>query len=411
MRREFVAVETAMRAFIKQPDYPTLIINAADNDLLFPTKILQNWDREWETHIFLLFAFECATTADYLQKCMELLKAQVDSVNQGRAEAAQDPWPALPLLCSDPRQPPAPRLLAAIEYVRVVLPDRTPVVWGLMPPAIGDADGYKAMINPLLARDGFEDWMDDHRFFIRDDSNEPFLLPELERDKVDSVIALDIDFSPARVADGLVQSVNDKSLPTPERMQALMQLAAFDLAHQRYEQALEKYDILHAYGLQEGDPVGQAMALGGAADVALRAGNNDVARKRYQQALAVAVPEKNLALMFNLLMGAGEACLRLKGYEEAEGYFDFADKVAGKLLNPPSKIDAMEKLGVAKLAGGKATEAANLWAAAKSLSLEFNDQEHARSLLDRLIALYSRSEMAQEARNCQLEKDSLGLAA
>jgi hypothetical protein len=411
MRREFVALETAMRKFIEQPDYPTLIINASDNDVLFPTKILQNWERAWNTHIFLLFPFGCDKIGQYLQACMDLLKAQVDAVNTARARDGQDSWPPLPLSCLDPRQPPNLRLEAAVRYVRTIIPEPIGIIWGLMPSKIGDPLGYVGMIAPLLATGGVEDWLEGHRFLLRDDAATPFLLPVLQRQKVESVLVLDIDFSTPRVADALVGAVNDENLPTTDRMQALSQLAAFDLAYQRFGQALEKYDLLHAYHVQQGDPVGQALALGGAADVALRAGGVEMSKARYQQALAVAVLTGNLGLALNLLMGAGEVCLRLKHLAEAEGYFDFASRTAGKLVNPYVKVTAMEKLGVARLEGGKAREAVDTWMAAKDLCRQFDCQESRRSILDRLIALYSRLGMKREARECQLEKDSIDTPA
>ena len=407
MRREFVAMESAMRKFIDQPDYPTMILNTSDNDVLFPTKVLQNTDRQSDSEVFLVFPFACDSVGDYVQKCMEFLKAQADSVNEGRITEGQDPWPPFPLLCLDPRQSPYQRLRAVIDYTRQVLPQDIPVVWGLMPASIGDMPGYKALIAPLLALQGFEDWMTGHRFFVRDNAEQHFLLPELERAKIDTVLVLDIDFSPARVADRLVQTVNDEHVSTPERMQALVQLAAFDLAYQRYDQAVEKYDLLYAYYLEQGDPASQATCLGGAGDVALRAGENELAKKRYQQALAVVVPTGNLAVMLNLFLGAGEACLRLKHYEEAEGYFDYASKTAGKLQNPFSQVGAMEKLGVALTNQGKHEKAVEIWTAAKGLCKQFRYLDGWHSILDQLIALYSNSGMVKEVRECEKEKKSI----
>lgn len=408
MRREFVALESSMRRFIEQPDYPTLLITASDSDVAVPTKVLNNWDRQWESHIFLIFPYDCHDVADYLRQSMEALALQIDAANAEHASKSHPTWSPLPLSCMDPRQPPAKRLQAAIEHVRTLITDPVDIVWGLLPGTIGDPAGYKAMIALLLAVDGYEQWMDGHRFIIRDNSAKPFLLPDLQREKIDSVLGIRIDFSAAKAADTQVKTVNNLDLPLPERMQALTELAALDLAYKRYDQALEKYDLLHAYHVQQNDAIGQALALGGAGDVAMRRANLSEAKKRYQQALAVAAPTGNLTPMLNLLMATGDCCLRLNHFEEAEGYLSLANKVAGKLTSPFAKVMAMENLGVAQLSMHKANDAVTTWVAAKELAKQFGCIDQCQSVLDRLIALYTKVGMNQQAKEYRSEKEWLG---
>jgi tetratricopeptide (TPR) repeat protein len=410
MRREFKAMESAMRDFIEQPDYSTMIVNASDGDVVFPIRVLQNWDRSWDTHIFLSFPFACNDAADYLQHCIGILKAQLDAGNREQIEQGHEPWPTIPLACLDERLPPAMRLQSAVEYVRRIMPEEAEIVWGLLPSSISDANGYKDCISALLAREGFEDWLEGHRFFVRDDRSHPFLLPTLEAEKVESVLVIDIDFSTERVADSLVSTVNDNHEPLADRMAALLQLAAFDFAYQRYDQALEKYDLLHSYYVQEKDFVGQASALGGAADVHLRAGETKLAKMRYQQALAVAVRSESLPVILNFLKGAGETSLRLEQFTEAEGYFSLASHVAGKLTDPYSKVDAMEKRGIALQGRGESETAAESWAAAKELSKQFNYSGPHRSLLGRLIALYTEIGKSEAAESCKHELATLDAA-
>jgi tetratricopeptide (TPR) repeat protein len=407
MRREFVAMESAMQTFIEQPDYPTLILNGSDGDIIFPVRVLQNWDRQWDSPLFLIFPFECKAVGDYIQQCMDLLVLQIEAVNEELMAQGEESWPPLPLVCLDPRQAPRNRLRAAIDYVRSMVPDDADIVWGLLPAIISDPAGYKTMILPLLALTGFEDWMNGHRFLIRDDRSKPFLLLDLQREKADGVLVLNIDFSPGRAADAMVRTVNDPNAAVPERMQALMQLAAFDIAYQRYDQALEKYNLLHTYHAEQKDAVGQALALGGAGDVAMRLGNMEEAKKRYQQALAVAAPDGNLPVLLNLLQSAGECCMHLGQPGEAEGYLDLANQTAGKLISPYAKIQIMEKLGIVQLSQRKAREAAQTWTAAKDLCREFECPELAKSILDRLINLYSLAGMQEQAGEFAQEKKNI----
>jgi predicted negative regulator of RcsB-dependent stress response len=400
-------METAMREFIEQPDYPTMIINTSDNDVLYPSKVLQNFERQTVSEIYMIFPFECKNVNDYMQQCMELLKAQIKAVNDARIEDKLEPWPKLPLFCSDTRQVPFARLRLALDYVRNVLPDDIPAVWGLMPPSIDDVAGYKALIAPLMALNGYQDWMSGHRFFVRDNKQTPFILPELERSKNDTVLVIDIDFSPERASDNLVQTVNDENATLPDRMQALFQLAALDFAHQRYEQAVEKYDCLHAYSMQQGDSAGQALALSGVGDIALRLGENEIAKQRYQQALALAVPAENLQVMLNIFMSVGEACMRLQHYDDAEGYLSFASQTAGKLLNPFVKIEAMEKLGEVYLNMGKHAEAIKVWKNAAELCKQFEQKESLVTILDRLATLNRNLGLTVEAHKYEMEKEAV----
>ena len=63
MQREFATMEAGLQAFIEQPDQPTLILDMADGDSAFPFGVLKNWDRQWPSHIFLLFPFDCPDSA------------------------------------------------------------------------------------------------------------------------------------------------------------------------------------------------------------------------------------------------------------------------------------------------------------------------------------------------------------
>lgn len=406
MRSEFVAMESAMQAFIDQPDYPTLVFNACDGDVIFPIKALQNWDRQRDDPVILIFPFECNAIGEYLQKCMDVLTMQIEAANEELMTRNEEPWPPLPLLCLDQRQGSRARLQAAIEHVRGIVPGDTDIVWGFIPATIADRTGYKATIAPLLALTGFKEWMNGHRFLVRDERSEPFLLPDLDREKADHVLVLDIDFSPGKAVDTMSRTVNDPNVPVEDRMQALMQIAAIDVAHQHYDQALEKYGLLHAFYAERKDAVGQALALGGAGDVALRSGkgNAEEAKKRLQQALAVAAPDGNLPVLLNLLQAAGDCCLRLNQFEEAEAYLAMADRTASKMLSPYAKIQIMEKLGVAQLNQRKAREAVRTWKAAKDLCREFECPELAESILDRLIAIYAKAGMNREAAAWASEK-------
>ncbi|WKB53294.1 tetratricopeptide repeat protein [Eleftheria terrae] len=407
MRREYVAMEKALREFIEQPDDPVLVLCGTDPDLLFPLKALQEMDRQAPTPVFLVFPFPCTGAADYLDQALKAVAAQIDAANVLRSQEGAPPWAALPLLCLDARQAPAQRLLAAVKHVREVVDRQLDIVWGLLPNEIGDAEGYRDLVSPLL--DGWQPWMQGQRFILRDRRDTPFVLAGRER--LDGVLKFRVDFSAEKAADSLVREVHEARLPLPQRMQALMQLAAFDLAYQRFDGAHEKYALLYDYHRQQGDAVGQALALGGAGDVASRLGRHEEAKQRYQQALAVAGPVKNLSVMLNLLMAAGASCLQLGQYAEAEGYYELASRSAGKLLFSNAKIEAMEQQGVALAAQGRPVEAARLWIDAKGLCEQFGCTDPHRALLGRLRGLYASLQMEPEVKACDEELATLDRGA
>ncbi|MEM5314780.1 hypothetical protein [Paraburkholderia sp. JHI869] len=407
MQREFAATDAALGAFIEQPDHPTLVLGATDLDVVLAFRMLQERDRRDAQRVYLLFPFECDAPGRFVQQCMASLAAQIAAENQARAQESVAPWAELPLLCTDPGQPAARRLRAAIEHVRTLVADGVDIVWGLMPSTLADADGYREMVLPLLALDGFEAWMEGHRFCVRDDRSQRFLLPQEQRARAQHVLVLDLDASTEKTADVLVGAMNDAARPLAERMQAAMQLAALDLTHGRLDQALEKYRLLYGWHREQRNPLGQALALGGIGDVATRSGQHADANRWYAHALDAAADSGNLGVTLNLLMASGESCLRLKQPALAVEYFELASRGADKLMFPHGTVAALEKLGVALLGAHKTAEAARAWTEAKALCERFGCEHQRRSLLERLAALYAQAGLKTQAKAYEMEKNRI----
>jgi hypothetical protein len=95
---------------------------------------------------------------------------------------------------------------------------------------------------------------------------------------------------------------------------------------------------------------------------------------------------------------------------DAEGYFKHASAVSGKLNNPYTKCDAMEKQGQAQWQLGRFKQAEETWSAARGLCKMFNYNERAHSILDQMIAMYRLSNMPREAAQCEREKAELVVA-
>ncbi len=80
---------------------------------------------------------------------------------------------------------------------------------------------------------------------------------------------------------------------------------------------------------------------------------------------------------------------------DAEGYFKHSSDVSGKLCNPYTKCDALEKQGEAQWKLGRLSEARETWEAGKNLGRQFGYTERALSILDRLVAMYRVSGMLE----------------
>ncbi|NPC76505.1 hypothetical protein HPP05_43025, partial [Corallococcus exiguus] len=314
-----------------------------------------------------------------------------------------------PPLCLDVRQPPALRLRTAFEHVRSLLPPEGDhrLVWALLPMKISDRIGFAQLVGELLPRDGFQPWMRSMRVVVRDDRESPFLVPALRKQKAPGVLLYEPDLSTAALTDSLAQEALDPNVPEPERMQALLQLAALDYAHQRFPAAIEKYSLLHAYYAEKELRELQALCLQGTGDVLRRVGKLELAREKYQQGLAVAVQTKALPILLNLSMAAGDVSLDLKQYPDAEGYFDISDRVAAKALNPYAKADAIEKLGLARYLRKDLGGAVKAWRDAVTLCKSAEYAPRLRSVLERLVKVYGDAGMRPEQQACTQELRAL----
>ncbi|MFO7181264.1 MAG: hypothetical protein DIU78_021360 [Pseudomonadota bacterium] len=192
-------------------------------------------------------------------------------------------------------------------------------------------------------------------------------------------------------------------------MQALMQLAGLDYAHQRYDAAIEKYSILFAYYASGNAKEMQAMCLQGIGDVLRRAGRLEEAKRRYQQGLAYSAESPAALITMNLCVAAGDVCFELGQIDEADGYFAIADKIASKLLNPSTKADCMEKQGIIQEMKGNRRGALELFRDAAQMCRDFEYPERLVSVLERLRALYRNAGLLVELDG--VERELAGLRA
>ncbi|MGK3988992.1 hypothetical protein WME99_38465 [Sorangium sp. So ce136] len=405
MWRKLDELKATLDEFVDQREHLLLVVSCADPEMSYVLKTLEGMDDTAPSDIFLVFGETFTDAAQYASAIMKNLRVQMEIARAPRAAQGEGPFPPLPAVCDDVAAAPGARLRAAIDHVSSLVPAQGGhrVIWGFLPLQIADQEGYARLVGEFVPARGPEPWMRGLRVIARDDRAAPFLFPPLRKSKAPGVLLYELDMSPAALNDALVKEAGDRSLPVADRMQALLQLAGLDYAYRRYPQALEKYGALYRYYAAHDAPVMQAVTLLGVGDVLRQMGDVKEARVKYHQGLALVMSTQALPVLLNLTYAIGDTSLELKDYRDAEGFFGLAGQVAGKLMNPFVKADALEKQGIARYRTGDATGAVLVWKEAAALSKTFAYHERHRSVLESLIAAYKGMYMEDERRACEAE--------
>lgn len=432
MQARAEAMSEAMEEFVEQDEFMTMVLNVSDDDILYPIKGLEGLDRASQVDVFLTFGHAFADASSWVDQAVSLVATQVEGGNElkaakrkaiaeGSERASRDPtltvdlepWPAPPLELMDSRRDAWKRLAALIEYGNGLVPadGEHRVVWGLLPITIADPRGYLELVARLITEQDLPACVARHRFFIRDQRLSPFMVPLLEEQKVMNVLVLDLDFSPERLHDDLVQEVGDPAVPDLQRVLGVLQLAAVDFAYRRDADAHEKYAAVYEYFDGKDQPGVQSLCLVGAGDIAARQDDPVTALARYRQALVLVGPTQQPALMLVPMLGAGRAAFKLGDFAEAEAYLGNAADLAGKAMNYTMRCDALYEKGVAQREAGKFSDAIESWRSGKTLAATFEYHDGQRKHLEAMIELYQHAGLRAEVDACRVELALVGRVA
>jgi tetratricopeptide (TPR) repeat protein len=402
MWRKLDELKQTLSGFVEQRESLLLVVSSADLEVPYVLKTLEGIDDTSPSDLFLTFAEPFTRAPEYAAAIMKHLRGQMAVA---RAKGEGEPFPPLPAICDDEAAPPPARLRAAVDHVAALVPARGghKVVWGLLPLHVADQEGYARIVGQFVPWRGPEPWMRGLRVVARDDRERPFLSPALRKNKAPGVLLYEMDMSPEALNDALVKGAGDRSLAPADRMQALIQLAGLDVAYRRYPEALDKYRRLYDFYAEHHAPAMQAVALQGVGDVTRRQGDRKGAKLRYQQGLTLAMQTQALPVMLHLTYAIGDVSLELGDDRDAEGFFGLAEKLAGKLMNPYVKAQALEQQGIARTRLGDAAGALVAWRGADALCKAFSYHERRRSVLERLIGAYQAAYMNEERHACEVE--------
>jgi hypothetical protein len=408
MQSKIKELQEALEGFVQQGQSSVLVIALEESELTLVLKMVETMDQQDNANVYALFPEAASKSSDaYVSEVIKSLTSQMDGANTARVGDGQPAWPPVPAACTDPRTPPTQRLRAAVLHARSVVPNDPDnrLVFCLLPQQMAPPEPYREALSSLIpGPDGPPDpaWAG-IRLILRDDKAKPTLIPELRRKKNPHVLVYEPDLSPAALMDAMAREAADPTLPEAERMQALGQLATLDFAHGRLEEAAAKYGVLYEYYTRYKAPAMQALVLQGVGDILRKTGNLPLARDRYAQGLTHALETQSLPLMLGLAYNVGDTNLELRSYAEADGHLDVARTIASKLLNPQLQADAMEKMGIARLAQKRYADAVAIWNEAAEVCRGCNHRDRLCSILERLSQVYASGRKLAEQRACEAE--------
>jgi hypothetical protein len=405
MKRKFEELRENLDEFVQQDDYPMLVVGCLSEELAYVVKFLQALDEKHPQNYIVVFPQPYEDAARYLDGVVESVRLQVEAAGPMRAEQGAPPFPPLPPTLTDARRTPAQRLRDVLDYLRSLLPneDEHRVVVGFLPLSCKDLDSYAKLMATIMPAPTLQPWMKAVRIVAYDDRRHKKLVTGMRAAKVEHVLTFDVDFSTPALTDALVRDVADPSVPVPERMSGLMQLAALDYSYKRYPDALEKYGVLYKYYETEKVPSMQALALLGTGDTLRAAGHPKLAKQRLQQGIALGMEHKVLPVLLNLFLSITGVCMELQQFDEAESYADSGAKVAAAVLNPFAYADMHELKGDAQVAQGKLTDGLTTYKRCQELCKMYGYYHRWISVLERQKKLYEDARLGRERREVEDE--------
>jgi tetratricopeptide (TPR) repeat protein len=395
--------------FVEQRDDFILISSCADNDVAVGLKILRDLEQASSSDVFMLFSDSFIQPGPFVSVAVERLREDHRLVSAALVEEGREPLPDFPALLGDGARPPAQRLMEAMTFARSLLPRKGGhrLVWAMFPLEIKDRREYLRFVSELVPWSALKPWMSGLRLIFRDLPATGQVAPRLAggpRVRLGS-----FDFGPEAAAAGFEQDAQNAELPEDQRMQSLLMSAGLDYAHNRTESAVEKYKLLLGYYQKTENSLMQAFVLNAFGEMALRAEDSETAQFWFECALVPAEKAKEAVLLTTLGRNLGDIAFRQSRYAEAEQYYDNVDKLASHMLDPETKIRALESLGLSQEKRGAFDKAVGSWEAAAHLSRKIDLPEFLRKNLEHLARVYRRFGMTD--RLPQLEAELAASAA
>lgn len=395
MKRTFDTLRETLDEFAQQDEFSLLALGCHGECVAYPLNFLKALDQTLPAHLVVGFQHAFHEPRQWLDAMLEGVRTQL------AAAPAERPPPPMPLELEDGRAPPAQRLHALVRYLVALLPNQDDhrIVIAFLPVDCRDVEGFTALMSTLIPQ-GPEllAGISAARVIAWDDYEQAGLRARLLEQRCAYALAYADDFRTPALTSGLSRDAANTQLPLAERMASFMQLAALDYSYSRYDDALDKYAVLHQFHHERGQHGLAAVALLGAGDTLFAAGDPVNAKLRLQQGIATAMACKSLPALSNLLSSVTDVSMALGHYADAESYADSGTKVAAAILNPFVYADMFEKRGDAELAQGRPEHAVASYTRCRELCRTYGHYQRWYSALDKQAAIYAQANMERERR-------------
>lgn len=365
MRKVVEKVTAQLRAFLSQRDNLALVVQSPSAEAAGILQILEVIEEESTSQMFCKFAEAFATAEDYAAVLVESFASRHELIRQLQIREGQRPLPALPGRLADASLAPAQRVRELMVFARSLLPSPTDsqLVWVMFPALIEDTGAYARFIAEVVHHEFPLPWCHHMRLILLDDARNPALHAKLG--KAPRLQWWQPDMSPAAFEKAAAEEADDATLPLDERLQALLVTAANDYSHKKYDLAMSKYELIFQHYSAVGNLPLTAVALNGMGEAFREKGKKGEAGACFEAALVPASEGATPPVPVLLNVSTNLANLRMeeRRYEDAEAYYDMAQKLATAMRVPEVKLALLDQLGLARNQQKKIPEALEVWKA------------------------------------------------
>lgn len=409
MQRLLDSTIATLHNFVDQRDQVALILTTRVEDTLPITKVLEGLDGPHPSDLFWTYTDSFKDSTSYASSIVAAFATKHQLIRIEMETEGMTPWPDIPDEVLSDATDPAARLrnLAAFSRRLLPIPHGGNNVWIFYPLEIADHRSYAALIQKVLAHDFPNPWCHHLRFIVREDPIDPQLTRSLG--KVPSVDCHVPDLGAAAVQKSLENEIDDESLPLDHRVSSLYLLGGIDLAHCRFQPALDKFSLVLKFYAPLKNYAMAAAALNSMGEVYMRLGEHDKANEAFQSALIPASQGENppLQIFLNASMNLGSLRMTQSNWPQAAGYWDIVQQVAVATRDVSMKIRALDQMGYCFYRLQNFSEAEKRWHDGAVLADAAKEKDLHITLLERRRSLYIETKQASKEKEVAQQLDQL----
>ena len=388
--------------FIEQREDLILLLKGDQAGTTISVNILRELEQDPGTDVFLIVSGVFGDARSIADAVVDQARAELSLAAEYLQESDGEPLPELPEDIDD--LPPLEKIHSILTYTSGLLdPEGNHrVVLGLFPNSILQPDEYHGLIKDLSPTGGIQAWMRGARLIFCDHS-----AAELETlEGCPRMRVVDYDLTHDGIQRSLYEDVENQDLPDADRVNAAYQLAIFDHAYDRPDEALEKLDYLLGYFQGTENEVMQAMVMHTTGDVYRKQNNLSRARYWYECATVPAINANSRQTLQKIVQSLGELEHEDGNESKAQAYLAQTRSMANVNGDAMTMIQAERSQAATYQAMGQLPEAtATLEQTAhrcRGLGLDFELQ----LTLQQLVPMYEEQEShsQRDAAVAELER-------